>query len=718
MKVRALFSSIGNSIQARWNKPSGRSAGRTVTPADVPPVHQSPQQPFSQKTLDRWKVTAATGQPLINFQGKKLKSDQLSEFRKELINHYKDDYENHDILSSKVDLLLIEMGLAKGDPGELRPTGWFSSAKLNTQHLETLDRYLSITNPVSCGKQMLKDDIKLGKDYIFYFLIVSSLGTQNPHIQDLIDSGLAIEQESESGGRVHPAEIVVTMAHLDALETAESRQTHQEEEDKDQQTKQKQPTSNAFTKLCPIIITPDNFMETCLELEQALPEKDRYEILSFMANPNYEAAINIGKIDSIASHDGLPETLSSLSLCYQAGLKLNEQLKATPKPANQQQYFKILDSLSQSSIVPEIKQTVSMLRHEVENGQLTADRYQNYLLILSIAMPSQTALLGTISKSLDTSWLEHKPSSPLKESSWSASFHSDVNAIRSQADQQMEEKPGHTSRISAYLTDLHQDAANDAQYDKALTRLYNTISSVKKGMKSSKVSPDMKNWLLEKLPAVQSSLADQCVKRLPHSLSYMINQPLNGADLGAGTVLKDQWKKATETVEAEALNSPQKATLSFSGTASLNSPDSGIEILPATAALNSYKLGRFTGSRTAGKTLSHFLKNSLTNYAHELEQHRLSAVTPLQLSPDLNSAATEMKYSISVLPSGDYKIQQIYTTPKPLYDFDHESKGQLEFQEYKVAIETVINKRKLLLGKIEASEPTVNVSTVIDQYGQ
>ncbi|MRI34389.1 hypothetical protein EOPP23_15475 [Endozoicomonas sp. OPT23] len=724
MKIRALFSSLGQSFQARRNKPGGRTDTRKVTPVEVPPVHKPASLPFSQKTLDRWQVTPVEGRPLISFQGKKLKSDQLTEFKQELISHYKEEYNDDLLLEYKIDFLLVKMGLAQGHPGKVKPTGWFSASKLAPHHLKTLDTYLSLPEPISCGKQMLNDDLQLGQAFIFYFLLLTSRETGNPSIHNLIASGLVVEvDDGENEGEddddvlnAFPAKILVTMSHLDELEKAEAADKADEEKS---EQKQKAVDTSPFLKLCPAIVSPENLIQVCLELEQEIPEEARCELLTFMASPTPETARELAQLPSINELDGLAESLSTIARCHQSSVELQHQLKlatTSKKPVTKEQFLDLIHTLSESSTSPELTRLFSALESDLNKNQLSSERYQNYLLVLSILMPEQTSLLGSITRCLDPQWLNQKPEKTLQQSSWSQSFHQDINAIRIKTNQEMEGIPGHISKIDSYLAQLSDPNDSGNTYDIALNRLYNSTNSALKVIRNFKTTTAITTWLEKALPSAQSTLAEQCIERLPQSLSYLTGRAIDPKQLAVEQTMKAEWSKGLSKIKLKPAGESE-ASQPFSGRATLNQDGVNHKTKRATEALSKYSLGRFMNNTKSGATMSRFLKTSLTDYAQQIEHHRLREVTPIELSADLKSAETDIKYKVTEQPDGNYKVQQTYTTKRPLYRFGADDKGKVQLQEYRVTAETVVDRKKLKIGEIHAPPPQISVSVISGKAG-
>ena len=710
MKVTELFSTLKNNLQARWNKPSGRSSlGRTVTPAHVTPAIPAVSQPFSQKTIDRWKVSSVNGEPLISLQGKKLKSQQLADLKQELFNHYKQVYEHKEGLANKIDYLLIELGLAKGAPGFLKPSGWFSTARLETKHLQTLDRYLAITDPVSCGKQMLDDGIQLHYPFIFYFLIVSSWQYQQPSVQSLIDAGLVTEQTEGERTQILPAMVLVTREQLEAVEKA-NRPVEPPAQQPDEKTSEVLHPLAKFNHLLPAMITPENFIGACLALEQSLPQEDRNEIIAFMADPCPETVANLCEQPSVKKHPGLAAALSGLNDCQQAGNRLYQLLDTIPQTDSTSQCLNIVGAISQATTSPEVSRTMIALQNDIKNNQLTPERLQNYLLVLSVAMPSQLTLLSRVTRVLHNSLLDKPPANPIQEDSWSQSFHNEMKVVRAEADKQLPNKPRDSSKLENYLILIGNIEGPDNTYDRVLTRLHNTIASVAGSVGTLPDSMSMKSWLTSVLPNAQTTIGSLCQNRLPIALCAKTETVLSSKKLRVQQKMAKAWQEQLDGARALPLDRASKPVSSVTGNVSLCHNDQQPVTRSASTGLNRQNLGRFTGSVIAGRTLSNFVQHDFSQYARKLDQVRLREVTPFELEPDLDSPDTDIQYEIHELPDGNYKVQQSYTVTKPFYKLNERVKGKLGLQRYRVTSETTVTKKKLLLGKIEATEPQLTVS--------
>ena len=673
MRVSNLLSSITHSLSAGWKRLSTSWRNHKVSLLAHTPKQQTAATPcpFSLKTLQTWAIRPepVDGSDLILLRGKRLNHQNLQSLKDSLTAHYQDFYENPVALDSKINFILVELGLAKIAGTELKSTGWFQ-ARLSSGILSELDYHLICNDPIDFGLQWLDCGHSLSPSFTNLCLLPALDKDSRPRFnhESLVRAGF--------------------------LRTAENNELYHAPGP----FQRKYLMQLKYCSHLPVFISP----ETVTRIHQHYPELSTATVIEDTAETT--------------------QLLNHHQQLYQQAINELNQLAARPTP-----YLlgKTISKLAEAATAKETSLTLHALAKDLTYQQLTPEHFENYLLTLMVAMPDNLNDLALLSECCQKCLSTEHSSSAL--SSWAEEFHEAVIDIKQQMTRlngipKYEVHHRYPNKLPDYLSKFHT-ATDEETRDRYLTQMHHLTVTVTENANRSDKQRAIRNHIMQCSRSWLQAQEAKFARKLPEALQFKLqNSPISVESLGIKKEMSTDWQETLREINTPEKSRPQFEKDRVRTDFVLRNQESHTGLTTkkfdhSRRPMQISHLARYLNNRTAAMTLSQLTSQTMASYQIKLEQKRLGNVTPFLLQPMGRDPKDNNYIQITKRRDGNLLVEYILDASKPVYQVRSDRAGVLGLKKYQIKSATVVSMAALNKGYIDASEPKVEVIADIDEGG-
>ena len=709
MRIPSIVSSAFHSFASGLSRISGFWLGHKVKRLSA---HNSlpTGQPFSAKTLEQWQVTAkGEGEALLQLRNTRLRQHELDRFVDTLELHYSDFYENKDQLHSKVAFVLTELGMASGQVNSLKPSGFFAS-KLNDRKLFLLDRYLSCPDPVEFGRAWLSDGGTLDQGFVFHCVYPAREGEAPLFSNDDLSQMGFIRRSGADSYRLLPVDI--TPDHLEQMErTRLSRPVH------------------SLVSEQKGLMTVQKLEHFCRTLSPLLDEPVKSLLLEPIQEDNLLNWLELTLHPGIQYFPGLDQSIQHFVSALQAHQTLEQQL-TTAEDSNpiQPVLIECLVSLSSASLDENTHTILARILTDIQQHQLTGERFNHYVMGLMIQTPEQMRLFSQLFSLIAQHMIDKQPANGTQDSPWQQTFHQDMRFIVQRVERfnttTKDLRKLYVADIPALLTSVAKKT-EDFSYDKGMAQLFTLIEEVHDACLLSDVSPQTRTVIKDSSEQWLTHQSQEASLRLPQALQYGLNEqaPVSPEFLGIRKIMSEEWQSILASINDsdEMLTQFEKdrprTDFQFTVASGSKKKRKNRSYSHSGHTLETTHLMRFLGNRRAAKALSKLLTQTFAAYQTKLETYRLRKATPFLLTPMGRDPKDSNRVTVTQQADGSLAIDYTMMASKPSYLLGARGAGIMGLETYQITGRSIVSMESLKRGIVNATEPevTVKLSTKNEQ---